>query len=268
MDNLIGELDRLGEQLKAYGIDATSYDDGDDGKVVAELLKDDGAQLLEALHEMAAKENAGVAKEKMESYIRLFEMVKARKENARLTLEKLEELAKERERARVGKEIFVPKPHPLPLLVGSFLVGVGGAVLSHIGFLIPLPTLFVPPLAGVVLVGGGILLHYRARQAMNEAGTSPEFSRGVRALVTNGPYRWTRNPMYLGSALIGIGTGLCATSLYPIISIGIWTWYVNSKVIPGEEALLTKIYGQQYRAYSEKTPRWFSFSNNSPATKD
>jgi protein-S-isoprenylcysteine O-methyltransferase Ste14 len=234
MQNVIGELDRLGVQLKQYGIDATSYD-GDDAS------EDDGATLLTALQLMVEEEDSHVPKDKLLLWIsQLAAHVKLPNE----------------------AETFVPKPHPLPMLVGSLLLGTGADVLSNIGLLIPLPVLFVPPVAGVVLVGSGIWIISRARKLMKEAGTSPEFSKGVRALVTTGPYQWTRNPMYLGSVLIGSGIALAAGSCYPFISVGLWAWWVNSHVVPGEEKLLQKLYGKQYVQYCETVPRWFSWSNS------
>lgn len=201
MDQLVKQLDSVGVKLEQYGIDASTYDG------------DSPEQLLEALLHVAPEGHV--------DHERLLALL-------------------EEQRRRFAVEhgdVFVPKPHPLPLLVASVVVGTGAAVLSYVGLCMPLPTLFVPPVAGVVLVGVGLFTHYRARQAMREHKTSPEFSKGVRALVTNGVYRYTRNPMYLAGMLVGTGVAIASHSLYPLFAIALWGWYVNSKVIPGEEAL-------------------------------
>jgi protein-S-isoprenylcysteine O-methyltransferase Ste14 len=76
------------------------------------------------------------------------------------------------------------------------------------------------------------------------------------ALVISGPYRFTRNPMYVGLALLTIALGCFADSWWPIVLLAPVLWVVGRFVIGPEERYLTRRFGADYVAYKERVRRW------------
>jgi len=76
-----------------------------------------------------------------------------------------------------------------------------------------------------------------------------------REVLTKGPFRYSRHPMYLSSSLAYIGVGIaCASWLFLLLSVA-YTVLSLISAIPEEHFLLEK-YGDAYREYMNKTPRW------------
>jgi protein-S-isoprenylcysteine O-methyltransferase Ste14 len=76
------------------------------------------------------------------------------------------------------------------------------------------------------------------------------------SLVQTGPYAWSRNPMYVGWTLIDLGVGLLAnTAWIPrlVLAVGLYTHLV---VVRHEERVLVKRFGDAYREYCERVPRY------------
>lgn len=75
-------------------------------------------------------------------------------------------------------------------------------------------------------------------------------------LVTSGIYRWTRNPMYLGLALLYAGIAILFDSLLALVLLVAVIAIVQSYVISREEAYLERAFGDEYRAYKARVRRW------------
>jgi protein-S-isoprenylcysteine O-methyltransferase Ste14 len=75
-------------------------------------------------------------------------------------------------------------------------------------------------------------------------------------LVTDGPYRFTRNPMYLGMALLYLGLALGFGLLWAVALLPVIVVIVDRVVIGREEAYLEAKFGDEYRAYKERVRRW------------
>jgi protein-S-isoprenylcysteine O-methyltransferase Ste14 len=75
-------------------------------------------------------------------------------------------------------------------------------------------------------------------------------------LVTGGIYRWTRNPMYLGIALLYCGAALLFDSLLALVLLPLVLVIVQTQVIAREEAYLERRFGEDYRAYRARVRRW------------
>jgi len=106
--------------------------------------------------------------------------------------------------------------------------------------------LFVP--------GFAIILNpVRAFKRVN-TGAIP-FSQSTH-LVTTGMYRFTRNPMYLGMALILAATALKMGSLGGWIPIPLFIAVIHHQFVRNEEIFLTAIYGDDYRNYCKRVRRW------------
>jgi protein-S-isoprenylcysteine O-methyltransferase Ste14 len=77
------------------------------------------------------------------------------------------------------------------------------------------------------------------------------------ALVTDGIYRRTRNPMYLGLSLILFGIAFAADSLWFLIVLTIAIFAVTKLAIEPEERYLADLFGTPYRDYKSRVRRWF-----------
>ena len=78
----------------------------------------------------------------------------------------------------------------------------------------------------------------------------------ARALVTSGPFAFSRNPIYLGLALVYLGVALTMNDAWPIILLPIVVMVMSSFVIAREEAHLAEAFGDRYRAYCSRVRRW------------
>lgn len=141
---------------------------------------------------------------------------------------------------------------PPPLLFGMPLMA--GLLLD---WWRPLPFL---PAGTAHLIGGvlaaGFLVGAPAVIAFRRAGTSPNPWRATSALVTSGPYRFTRNPMYLGMLLLYLSVTCWADTLWPFFFLPFVLGVMQVGVIRREEAYLEGLFGDEYRAYRSRVRRW------------
>lgn len=111
-------------------------------------------------------------------------------------------------------------------------------------------------------VGGGVLiiaaLAYllAASGRFRKAGTDVKPWKTTSAIVAEGVYRLTRNPMYLGMALFYVGLGLMFSSLGVLLLLPILIVMIQTQVIAREERYLESKFGDQYLAYKGKVRRW------------
>jgi len=110
---------------------------------------------------------------------------------------------------------------------------------------------------GVLLFVAGAVLMVAAAGLFRRLGTNAPPSRPTTLIVTTGPYRWTRNPMYLAMTLIytSLAIGLdspIALALLPMVLLTIRT-----QVIAREERYLEAKFGDEYRRYKTEVRRWF-----------
>jgi protein-S-isoprenylcysteine O-methyltransferase Ste14 len=76
------------------------------------------------------------------------------------------------------------------------------------------------------------------------------------ALVVDGPFRFTRNPVYLGMVLFLFGVGVLLGSLTPFLVIPLFALVIDRRFVRVEEAMLTKAFGPSYSAYQSRVRRW------------
>lgn len=113
-------------------------------------------------------------------------------------------------------------------------------------------------LIGVAGLIGGIALIGAALARFRKAGTRPEPWQPASRFVAEGAYRRTRNPMYLGMALVQLGIGLALLSLGTLLTLPAAMLAIRLYVIRREEAYLHRRFGDEYRRYQAQVPRWFS----------
>lgn len=75
-------------------------------------------------------------------------------------------------------------------------------------------------------------------------------------LVTEGPFRFTRNPIYLGGTLLYAGLALLIGRIGPLLLLPALLATLNRGVIEREERYLAQRFGEGYRTYQEAVPRW------------
>lgn len=107
---------------------------------------------------------------------------------------------------------------------------------------------------GIALLGLAMVLWPMAQFLAAGTGLVP-FTE-ARALVTGGLYRLTRNPMYLGMALVLLGAGLVAGSLGALLPLPLFMVIIQKRFIEGEERFLEAAFGNDYRAYKRRVRRW------------
>lgn len=110
--------------------------------------------------------------------------------------------------------------------------------------------------AGGVLIVVGLLLLVQAGGLFKRAGTDLIPFKNVTALVTTGIYRFTRNPMYLGMALVLLGcavtVGAATALLVPVIFMVI----IELRFIRPEERMLRGLFAEEFPAYCQQVRRW------------
>ena len=126
------------------------------------------------------------------------------------------------------------------------------------GTLVPTP--FLPralgyPL-GAVLVVIALGLFGSGIRTMGRAGTPVRTSDPTTALVTTGPFRFTRNPVYLSFTLCYAGIALAARSLWALLLLPVVLVVIQYGVIYREERYLERRFGVDYVQYRERVRRW------------
>ncbi|MEE4175102.1 MAG: isoprenylcysteine carboxylmethyltransferase family protein [Xanthomonadales bacterium] len=107
---------------------------------------------------------------------------------------------------------------------------------------------------GLALVGLAMILWPVTQFLLAHTGLVP-FSKAT-TLVTTGLYRVTRNPMYLGMALMLFGGALVFGSLGALVPIPLFLWVIQRNFILGEERFLAEAFGEAYADYRRRVRRW------------
>jgi protein-S-isoprenylcysteine O-methyltransferase Ste14 len=108
---------------------------------------------------------------------------------------------------------------------------------------------------GVVLVAGMALLVV-AGGLFKQADTNLIPFREVRALVTGGVYRFTRNPMYLGMALVLLGCAVTVGAATALAVPPVFMVIIQYRYILPEEAMLRELFPEEFPAYCRRVRRW------------
>jgi protein-S-isoprenylcysteine O-methyltransferase Ste14 len=119
----------------------------------------------------------------------------------------------------------------------------------------PVPPAVRWPVGGGLLAIGGTLMGSFVR-AFARAGTPVSPYSASTALVTTGPYRISRNPGYLGMALVYAGIAVSAEALWALAPLPAVLAAIDRGVIAREERYLDRTLGDDYRRYKQRTRRW------------
>jgi protein-S-isoprenylcysteine O-methyltransferase Ste14 len=131
-----------------------------------------------------------------------------------------------------------------------------------IGFLanVWIPIRFIPDLAawplGGALIACGAVLAGSALMRFKAVGTTVRPDRPASTLVITGPYKITRNPMYLGLAFVYVGIAIAGQSVWGLILLPVVLTIIRRRAIEPEEAFLKHRFGADYITYTTKVRRW------------
>lgn len=135
----------------------------------------------------------------------------------------------------------------------AVIVGLGLDRLHPLPFLpAAVPTGWV---GGIVFLAGLALLIWAA-STFRRAGTEVQTSQPTTRIVTRGPYRYSRNPIYVGMFLGLIGLAIAFDNLWLIAVLVPFYFVIRYGVIAREEAYLERKFGDIYRAYKAHVGRW------------
>jgi len=123
------------------------------------------------------------------------------------------------------------------------------------------PLRFVLASVPGVWVGGAIFaialaLAIWAIVTIRQAGTQVETYKPTTAIVANGPYRFTRNPIYLAMVLGLIGLAIAFDSLWILATLVLFYLVIRYGVVAREEAYLERKFGDVYLGYKSRVRRW------------
>jgi protein-S-isoprenylcysteine O-methyltransferase Ste14 len=109
---------------------------------------------------------------------------------------------------------------------------------------------------GLIFVAIGLTLGILSIRRFRLAGTSVVPGEPSTALVVEGPYRFTRNPIYIGFVLLYFGLAIILTSVWVLALLIPVLIVLQRGVVEREEVYLERQFGDAYRKYQARVPRW------------
>ncbi len=132
-------------------------------------------------------------------------------------------------------------------LLGALVLAWRGAGIG------PLPRL---ALSGAIFVAMGVVLILAAAWAFRQARTTIIPHENPSALICTGIFAKTRNPIYLGDALILLGASLWWGSLVGLVLVPIFMWLITKRFIEPEEMRLRSTFLAEFDTYAQQVRRW------------
>lgn len=149
-----------------------------------------------------------------------------------------------------GLRLRVLAPPPLIFLSGLLV----GALLDRA---FPMAAATPRPWAGLPLVALGLALDVWAAWTFRQARTTVLPWGSASALVPTGPYRWSRNPMYVGMTVAYVGVALALGAGWAYVLLPVVLVVLTLGVVRREEAYLEARFGAAYLEYKRRVRRWF-----------
>lgn len=141
-----------------------------------------------------------------------------------------------------------------PPAVAAATLGTG--VVLHL----VVPVEIVPDLPawvlGIPLAVFSLALFLLSIREFNRHGTPVRGTQPVTSIVSSGPYRFSRNPIYLSFVLFQLGIALTANSAWIVLMVVPLVLYLSFGVIAQEESYLVRKFGQEYLRYKASLRRW------------
>jgi protein-S-isoprenylcysteine O-methyltransferase Ste14 len=152
---------------------------------------------------------------------------------------------------------FLPSwlAYPLALIVWEVLPWVISLLSPRYGWAAGRPAIWnllglIPVLVGTTGLLWGVWLH----SAQSPEGIEWELDKSY--LLSRGPYAFSRHPMYLAELILLFGWVIFYGSVAVLIAFVAWYLFFNYYAVPLEERLLEAHFGEVYREYKRRVPRW------------
>ncbi|MGP0094146.1 MAG: methyltransferase family protein [Xanthobacteraceae bacterium] len=144
-----------------------------------------------------------------------------------------------------------------PLLPPAYFLASICAILA-LHFLLPIAQVLPFPwtLLGIAAVISGVALNLVADRAFKHHQTTVKPFELSTSLVTEGVFRLSRNPMYLGMVLILLGIAMVLGTLTPLAVCAAFAVLLHYRFVRMEERMLAEKFGADWRAYSGQVRRW------------
>ena len=138
------------------------------------------------------------------------------------------------------------------IYLGALLLG----IILHFIFPIKFLSVRFLPLSGLIFIVIGIFILRSGFKALNRADTHRSPYKPTTAIVMEGSYRISRNPLYLGLTLIYLGLAILLNMLLVLLLLPIVLVVMHFGVIIREEKYLERKFGKEYLRYKSKVRRW------------
>jgi protein-S-isoprenylcysteine O-methyltransferase Ste14 len=147
-----------------------------------------------------------------------------------------------------------PNRFPWPPVLLVLFIGLGFVLRAFLPF--GLERTPVSQLVGFVFIACALGLDAWASITFSKAKTTILPHRGTETLVTDGPFQYSRNPIYVGNLMILAGVGLLAGSVWHVALVPLLALAIAHMAIRREEAHLEAKFPTQWAAYSSRVRRW------------
>lgn len=144
-------------------------------------------------------------------------------------------------------------PPPLVAVLVAMIMWLAAWAAPALRFEVPGRRVIAPCLAvvGMAVSIAGIVSFRRARTTVN-----PLKPQSASSLVVSGVYRISRNPMYVGMALLLLGWAVWLANVMAFVILPVFVLYITRFQIRPEEAVMTTLFGEEYEAYRSRVRRW------------
>ncbi len=138
-----------------------------------------------------------------------------------------------------------------------FAVNLAAGWLAGLAIPFELPLSFAARMAsGWACLALAAAIGFLALREMRKANTSSEPNSAPRALVTTGPFRFSRNPLYIANVTVSVGIALMLGNGWMLIGTAALAAAIDRLIIPVEERVLAGSFPDEYAAYTRSVRRW------------
>lgn len=143
--------------------------------------------------------------------------------------------------------------HPPTVMFVALVAGY--AIRLFAGGRLPLPHAFAEGFGGLLILGA-IAIIMSAVSSFAETGEALRPQTPSNHLFTKGPYKFSRNPIYLAMMIFGAGFGVATSNIWIILTTALAGLAIHFLVILREEEYLSERFGEEYAAYRRQVRRW------------
>jgi protein-S-isoprenylcysteine O-methyltransferase Ste14 len=145
-------------------------------------------------------------------------------------------------------------PPAVPLI--AILAGSGLQYVWPINIGLVIPQLVRYWIGGVIFAGAVLLLGGWSVLIMRRSGQSENPWKPTTQIIERGPYRFTRNPMYLQMVIACVGVAIALANAWILLLAPVCAWALQVLAILPEEEYLERKFGDRYLTYKKRVRRW------------